>query len=167
MNDLMEYLPEGIYEKVINNALKIAIDDIDQKKFIIDTRKIESADSESVLSHYMQKALEYGLKVIKKKSDEKNTVRDEIQVCNALLDKLHELSGDEVISQWKIGKDGEELLSIWDKTIKNRRRPISSISVSSIFTGSKNFLFHHNPCFHACRYPSCTSSFLKPRSGPV
>ena len=137
MNDLMEYLLEGIYEKVINNALKIAIDDIDQKKFIIDTRKIESADSESVLSHYMQKALEYGLKVIKKKSDEKNTVRDEIQVCNALLDKLHELSGDEVISQWKIGKDGEELLSIWDKTIKNRRRPISSISVSSIFTGSK------------------------------
>ena len=134
----MERLPEGIYEKVISDALSIAIDDIDQNKYKVDTRKIESADSESVLSHYMQNALEYGLKIIKIRSGKENSVRDEIHACNVLLDKLRELTDDENITQWKIGKDGEELLSIWDKTLeRTKRRPMSSISVSSIFTGSK------------------------------
>ena len=133
----MDNLPEGIYEKVISDALSIAIDDIDRSRFIVDTRKIDSSESESILSHYMQNALEYGLKVIKEKAGKDNGVKNEIMACNILLDKLHELANDDLLTKWKIGKDGEELLSIWDKTIEKKRRPISSISVSSIFTGSK------------------------------
>lgn len=133
----MENLPEGIYEKVISDALSIAINDIDQKRYAVDTRKIDSAESESVLSHYMQDALEYGLKVIKIKGGKENGVKDEITACNILLDKLRDLAEDDLISQWKVGEDGEELLSIWDRTIQKKRRPVSSISVSSIFTGSK------------------------------
>lgn len=136
-------LLEGVYERVISEALETALSGYDSGEFLIEKKTIELADSETVLSHYMQDILKYGLKLIKDRKDQNGNavgLKGEIEACNALLEKLQELTDDEDICKWKIGQNGEELLSFWNKTVNKSKlkvRPISSLAISSIFTGSK------------------------------
>ena len=100
----MDNLLEGVYERVISEALESALNSYDSGEFQIEKKAIELADSETILSHYMQDILKYGLRIIKDKKDQNgNTIglKGEIDACNALLEKLQELTNDEDICKWK------------------------------------------------------------------
>lgn len=132
-------LLQGIYEEVISKALDTAILNLENQQLVVEKAKIDAADSESILSRYLQKALEQGLRAIKDQNS-KNGVKAEIATCNELLELLSRHANDSELLKWQIGQDGEQLLSIWDRSIQRameKHRPVSSIAISSIFTGSK------------------------------
>src|SRR5690625_7289353 len=69
----------------------------------------------------------------------------QIQLCNQVIDKLNEALPEEDFEQLHLEEEGHVLLSIYS-TLNNVRsmnkgkalRPISSISESSLFTGSSS-----------------------------
>lgn len=137
-------LLKGIYEQVINEALEAAILDLDSGEISIEKEKIDVTESESILSRYMQQVLERGLRFVKERAasadDDHAGVKAEIAACNLILEQLSHTANQPDLLNWRIGKDGEELLSVWDRKLQTtmaKNRPLSSIAISSIFTGSK------------------------------
>ena len=136
-------LSYGIYEQVINQAISESLKKLESEGAVIDRSKIDSSESETILARYMQHALEYGLRAIKEKfkSSESSGISAEVEACNNLLEVLSKVSDENDIMDWRIGKDAEQLLSVWDKQCsilkKNDARPKTSIAISSLFTGNR------------------------------
>ncbi|MBR4225839.1 MAG: DUF3427 domain-containing protein [Candidatus Methanomethylophilaceae archaeon] len=139
----MDLVP-GIYESVISDAMEISLksmgDAVD-----IDRGPIPYEASSDVLSRYVQKVLKRGLTAIRDKallasdkgSREPAALKAEIDACNRILGLISELSEEDDILDWRIGEAGERLLSIWNRMDAKVRRPNTSISVSTLFTGGR------------------------------
>lgn len=141
-------LPKGIYELVISRAIDEALNDIQNSGQEVERTKIPFQDSPDIMSRYMQQVIRRGLDHIKAevkktssgKESEKEmmAVRAEIDACNHIIDLLSEVSDDEDIREWKIGENGEKLLSIWNKVSTEHSRPRASLAVSTLFTGGRH-----------------------------
>lgn len=138
-------LKYGVYEQIINEAISEALESFAEDS--VEKREIEKEEGPSILARYMQKALEYGLNIIKErtrsqKGDGKQ-LNSEIKACNDILHLLSDITNEKEILKWKIGKDGEQLYSIWNKLVnesKRKNRPNTSLSISSLLTGSSKEL---------------------------
>ena len=137
-------LKYGVYEQIINEAISEALESFADDS--VETREIEKEEGPAILARYMQKALEYGLNIIKdrtKSQENQDKLNPEINACNEILQLLSELTDEKDILKWKIGKEGEQLYSIWTKLAeksKRKNRPNTSLSISSLLTGSNKEL---------------------------
>jgi len=138
-------LKYGVYEQIINEAISEALESFSEDS--VETREIEKEEGPAILARYMQKALEYGLNIIKERSRSQKgnnkKLHSEIEACNNILHLLSEITNEKDILKWKIGKDGEQLYSIWNKIVeesKKKNRPNTSLSISSLLTGSNKEL---------------------------
>lgn len=128
-------LKKGIYEQVINKALndeiKRNIDDIDIYKDIID-----HTDSSKVLSTYLSFVFKKGLNYYK---SSKEDVIKQIDIANEVINVFSKLIDDDDFNDYKIDENNI-LKGIFNKEIErrdiNNLHPITSISGSSLFTGS-------------------------------
>ena len=143
----MSDLKEGIYEEIINEAVQKALEEHDSKGIFKET--IPSDSSSDILSRYLQKILLRGLNIVKETANkqanglsdtekERKKVEAQITACNKIIEELSALSDSEEILNYRVGKSGERLLSVWNSITKNASPPIrprTSISVSRLFTG--------------------------------
>lgn len=128
-------LKRGIYEQVINKALseeiKRNIDDIDIYK-----ENIDYTDASKVLATYLSYVFKKGLNYYKTSKDD---VIKQIDIANKVIDVFSKLIGDEEFNDYKIDENNI-LKGIFNKEIYKRDisnlHPITSISSSSLFTGS-------------------------------
>ena len=141
-------LQQGIYELVINKALNEALNDINSKGLQFQDCQIQFDESADTISRYMQHILKIGLTRIgtiaknrqndSNSKNEKSAIEAEIDACNKLIDILSSIAEDEEIGEWKIGKSGKKLLSIWKEIAISQTRPRSSLAISSLFTGGNH-----------------------------
>ncbi len=128
----------GIYEQVINKAIDSGLQQIDRNENIVDIANIDAAEAQHILSGYIAKVVEQGLIYIRDEYKEQSK-SIQIAACNEIIKKLSELTKSDDILEWKIGDEGQQLFAVVKKTEQKLKenRPITSLSISSLFTGSK------------------------------
>lgn len=133
----MKKLPRGLYEQIMNQYFQ----NLKNTNQHYDTISIhESEDVPSLLAHYLAPVLKKSLTILEEKHE---PVKDQISRCNEIINQLSLWTGEESLNKCKVIPDGEILLSVTDITGDDKRsspllRPISSLSQSSLFTGSHN-----------------------------
>ena len=132
----MKKLPEGLYEQVINQYIQ-NLKKIDQQYDTIPIRDV--ADIPSLLTHYLVPVLKKSLTILEEKHEPLN---NQIERFNEIIKQLSIWTGEEHLNNCQVTPDGEILLSVMDKEqVKIRpqiTRPITSLSHSSLFTGSRD-----------------------------
>jgi len=134
----------GIYEQVINSALKEALSTLDENQFEIVKRRMDESESKVILARYMQEVLERGLQLVREKSDQKDGLHKQVEACNDIIRTLGRSVPEEDIDDWIIDEEAEQILAIFEKQLSElkrdwqKMRPETSISISSLFTGSRN-----------------------------
>jgi len=140
----------GLYEQVINRLLDTHLSD---KRYKVETEKIEEEESPKILSRYLAEIIEKGLSNLK---DSGADILKQIELCNKIIDEIAMAADHEGLKDQSIEKRAELLLTFLEKqntihAVNDRAeviRPLTSISQSSLFTG-------------APREPSIFSEFKK------
>jgi superfamily II DNA or RNA helicase len=131
-------LSNGIYEQVINDYISNKLKSLDES-WKPEKDKIDIEDSKTILANYLSLIIRRALGHIKEKN---RSIEDQIAACNHIIHYLSEISGEGSINECHIGEEAEILLSLYDKvnfpeiTSRSIIRPETSISQSSLFTGS-------------------------------
>lgn len=132
-------LDKGLYEQVINEYIKKLLDDETNRSDIY-TDEIDKNDSDAILSGYIEGIIKKGLAYYKKSEN-----RSEIQVdiANKLLERFSQLIEDEEFNSYRIDSAKENLLlGVLEKRPVPKKLsevvPITSISKTTLFTGSKD-----------------------------
>jgi len=135
---------EGIYEEIINNKLYKELISADEQ-YSIGKGKMDSAEAKVFLSQYISNIVKKTLKSVKEsKMDENDYLIKQIQVCNDIIEILKKYLTDEEVEELKIHEATEMLLYAYVKLNNNNpyesniKRPLTSISKTSLFTGSKH-----------------------------
>lgn len=132
-------LPDGIYEQIINSYINNKLRSQDFESKSIETNNIDKEESQTVLSEYLYHIIKNSLRFAKEKGA---NLEKQIEICNNIIQYLKTETNEDFLNQCAIEKDGEILLSIFDKlnypSIGQKRivRPETSIAQSSLFTGS-------------------------------
>lgn len=139
-------LPEGIYEQIINQKLKNELEAMTD--FQICTEKLDVEEARKVLANYISSVTRKALNYVR--DDEKNdreALLKQIKTCNEVITILQRHLNDVEFNQLQVAEEGQVLTSIYSKLNHARSikkldnvRPVTSISESSLFTGS-----HHEP----------------------
>lgn len=142
--DLM--LPEGIYEEIINHKLKNKLGMMNSHE--ITKEKLDVEEARKMLASYISAVTRKALLFVRDgEKDDKEALLKQVQTCNEIITILSERLNDDEFKSLQIAEEGEVLTSIYSK-LNNARsikklevvRPVTSISESSLFTGS-----HHEP----------------------
>lgn len=140
---------EGIYDQLINEEIKTKLEKLTSQVYSINTEKLDIVEAKTYLSSYISEVTKKALSYIR---EEKHANEDEalilqIRTCNEIIQLLSSKLEDEDIASLKLEEKGEVLTSIYNKinnvnAIKEKSviRPVTSISQSSLFTGS-----HYEP----------------------
>ena len=165
-------MKEGIYEQVINNDILTQLAKIDKDNFLIGKENLDNEEAKVILSQYIERVIRQALNYIRdnEKEDDEKLLR-QIELCNQLINILAKESADNDIEKYKIDERGELLTSLYYKLNNNRAvskakevRPITSISQSSLFTGSgiePNMLSELNKEILSCDSMDLLISFVK------
>ncbi|MGM9988177.1 MAG: DUF3427 domain-containing protein [Bacillaceae bacterium] len=135
---------EGIYEEIITRKLKRELEELDSNIYDIDKGKLDVEEAKKKLAQYISNVTRRALQYIReeyKKDDE--ALLSQIQTCNEIIDILSKRLEPEEFQKLKIDEEGEVLLSLYSKINQRKQlskektiRPITSLSESSLFTGS-------------------------------
>ena len=132
-------LSNGIYEQIINNYISEKLNSSNNRLKLIEKGRIDKEDSQKILSDYLSHIIRSSILYIK---DKEGTIERQIEVCNTIIKYLAEETKEYSLNKCIIGKEGEVLLSLFDKfnypsiAQKKISRPETPISQSSLFTGS-------------------------------
>lgn len=102
-------LKEGGYEQFINEEISNKLKEINLEKYILEKENNDS-DKEALLS--------------------------QIKAANELIKLLSNISKEDELLNYEILEKGEVLKSLYSKIREKNVRPVTSISQSSLFTGS-------------------------------
>lgn len=142
-------LKEGIYEQLINDNINSELKKLSTDLYAVDSEKLDVEEAKTYLASYISEVTKKALSYIR---EEANTDDDEalllqIRACNEIIQMLSTKIQDQEIAALKLDEHGEVLTSVYKKlnTVRALRsekpiRPITSISQSSLFTGS-----HYEP----------------------
>lgn len=141
-------MKEGIYEQLINEKIRSNLESLSEELYLLNTENLDEEEAKVYLSAYISEVTRRALTLIRE--DEKSTdeaLIKQIQVCNEIIQILSERLQDHELKEWELEENGELLTAVYKKLnnnfdISNRKvaRPITSISQSTLFTGS-----HHEP----------------------
>lgn len=138
-------LQDGIYEEVLTKDMKKLLVELEEDSYEIEMDALDMEESRvklaSYISYITRKALTYIREDVK--TNDKDVLLQQIQLCNQVINKLNEALPEEDFQGLHIEEEGQVLSSIYS-TLNNARsfkkgealRPVSSISESSLFTGS-------------------------------
>lgn len=133
-------LKEGIYEQLINSFINSELAELSDNKFIEKSR-VGSDEAARLLSLYLNEIIEKSLENIKNQG---KGLEGQLELVNRILDSIGNGDGYRPYVNHKQGNIVEKLLALidrrdsFDPTEKkfHVERPLSSISQSSLFTGS-------------------------------
>ena len=134
----MGNLENGLYEMLLSVNQKKELDspeyssNHDAKKL----KDVDFASSEDILSNYIRDIVRSRLKEITGKT-ESDVVKSQIAECNDIIKNIIKNSENKDADNLMIPDEDNFLLSIWDGPVEPKR-PYSSLSVSSIFTGGSS-----------------------------
>lgn len=137
---------EGIYEQVINQQLKIALNELGESEYVIEVDTLDVEEARKILSTYISNITRKALTYVREQGrDDQEALLRQIKTCNKIIATLSEELNDEEFSNLQLDEEGEVLQSIYSKlnSVRSIRkvkaiRPITSISESTLFTGSKH-----------------------------
>lgn len=132
-------LSEGLYEQVISKALDKKLSEDSGIKY--DAEQIDNAEAPSILSKYIAEIAEKGLMQI-----QGDDISGQIFLANKIISVITEATGDDEFDGSSVEEKAQQLLAVVKK--KNNiaavtdkidiPRPETSLSASSLFTGSLN-----------------------------
>ncbi len=134
---------QGIYEQIINQELKYELNKIDNS-FDIGKEPLDVEEARKMLASYISVVTRRALRFVREsESDDKQALLQQIQTCNSIISILSEKLNEEEFDSLKIAEEGEVLTYIYSKinSVKSIMkeeviRPVTSMSESSLFTGS-------------------------------
>ena len=129
-------LKPGLYEQLISEQLRDELNKLVNKK--AETEKIDEAESTLILSKYLGGIVQKALSSV---HEDKGDVHSQVQLVNSIISLLDQEAKEANVSIFKVDDSAEQLLSILDTVhedgaITKMVRPDTSISHSSLFTGS-------------------------------
>ena len=133
-------MKNGIYEEIVNNKI---LKEINDDNLIIGKEKLDAEDAKNILTQYIANITKIALKYIRDDYREpEEYLLKQIEICNGIIDLLKENLQDEEFEDLKINESAEVLIYVYSKmnnTSFNNEiiRPETSISRTSLFTGSK------------------------------
>ncbi|MFD2043088.1 DUF3427 domain-containing protein [Ornithinibacillus salinisoli] len=136
---------QGIYEEIITKQLKNKLYQLDKEKFEIGKEKLDVEEARKMLSAYISNITRKALQFVRdrKNSDDKESLLEQIEICNSIIANISNQLGVEELKQLSIDEEGEVLTSIHSslnniRSVKKGKviRPVTSIAESSLFTGS-------------------------------
>ncbi len=132
-------LPEGLYEQVISKVLDKKLSEDNGIKY--DVEQIDNAEAPSILSKYIAEIAEKGLMQV-----QGDDISGQISLANKIISVITEATGDDEFDGSSVEEKAQQLLAVVKK--KNNiaavtdkidiPRPETSLSASSLFTGSLN-----------------------------
>lgn len=122
-------LVKGTYEQIINRVIEKKLADL-RGTYAVEAVGLEPEEYASTLALYMHKVILKCLGQIKR-------TNEQTQLCNQMVDVLYDHIGEEEILDAKVDENVELLLSIFAEGSK-QVRPVTPLSTSSLFTGSKH-----------------------------
>ncbi|MBS3949378.1 MAG: DUF3427 domain-containing protein [Peptococcaceae bacterium] len=141
------YLPSGLYEQVVNLAIVEGLKGLGNDREHR-TGPLLAGEAEPVLSRYLYEVLSRGLRYLRDKVGEEETLSQQVKACNRLIELMAQLASEDELLEWRIGEDKELLLAILDRTsvalphLPRRKteavRPETPLSISTLFTGSSH-----------------------------
>lgn len=132
-------LPEGLYEQVISKALDKKLSEDNGIKY--DVEQIDNAEAPSILSKYIAEIAEKGLMQV-----QGDDISGQISLTNKIISVITEATGDDEFDGSSVEKKAQQLLAVVKKqnniaAVTDKidiPRPETSLSASSLFTGSLN-----------------------------
>lgn len=132
-------LPEGLYEQVISKALDKKLSEDNGIKY--DVEQIDNAEAPSILSKYIAEIAEKGLMQV-----QGDDISGQISLANKIISVITEATGDDEFDGSSVEKKAQQLLAVVKKqnniaAVTDKidiPRPETSLSASSLFTGSLN-----------------------------
>lgn len=134
-------LKPGLYEQIVNANLHSELAVIpDERKFL---EKIDATEASQIIAKYISAVVKEGLDNI---ADNGGILEDQIAFANQIVDLIERTTNDSYFKSLKIDPSSEVLLALLKEHdpllltggIKKFKRPESSVSKSSLFTGSVN-----------------------------
>ncbi|MCT4542334.1 MAG: DUF3427 domain-containing protein [Vallitalea sp.] len=136
-------MQQGIYEQIINEKLRDALSEIEKEHYQIDKENLDVEEARKVLSMYISNVTRKALKFVRDSNSSDDALLKQIRTCNDIITVLSENVDKNEFESLKIMEDGKILTSIYSKmnkviSIVDKKpiRPSTSISQSSLFTGS-------------------------------
>ncbi len=132
-------LKTGLYEQLINMLLDSAVKKLSDGHYEIQKEKIDEAEAHVVLSKYLQIVIQQSLRSL----PVERRLEKQIETCNQIISFIKNFTNDESLTDTAIPADTEILLAILDSTsippgTRNHiPRPLTRLSQSSLFTGSR------------------------------
>ena len=133
-------MKNGIYEEIINNKI---LKEIDNEELLIGKEKLDSEEAKNILTQYIANITKTALKYIRDDIKDPNEyLLKQIEICNDIIELLKEKLQDKEFEELKISESAEVLTYVYSR-INNTNfnneiiRPETSISRTSLFTGSK------------------------------
>ena len=133
-------MKNGIYEEIINKKI---LKEINDENLIIGKEEIDSEEAKNILTQYIANITKTALKYIRDDiKDSSKYLKKQIEICNDIIELLKEKLNEEEFEDLKINEKAEILTYVYSKmnntSFKNEViRPETSISRTSLFTGSK------------------------------
>lgn len=130
----------GIYEEIVNKKI---LNEIKNENLLIGKEKLDAEDAKNILTQYISNITKDALRYVRddcKESEE--YLNKQIEICNRIIELLKNNLQDEEFENLKISSNAEVLTYVYSK-INNINfnneviRPETSISRTSLFTGSK------------------------------
>ena len=133
-------MKNGIYEEIINNKI---LKEIENKELLIGKEKLDSEEAKNILTQYIANITKTALKYIRDDIKDSNEyLLKQIEICNHMIEVLKENLQDKEFEELKISESAEVLTYVYSR-MNNANfnneviRPETSISRTSLFTGSK------------------------------
>jgi superfamily II DNA or RNA helicase len=124
----------GLYEQLINSIIQIKLAQLDKNNYFIEKDKIDEAEGEVLLANYLTKIVEQVL-------SDQDSLEDQVNIVNQIMNLLGKYTQEIPIDNYKIPPEVELLLAVFQKNNPLDKiqvnRPITPLSESSLFTGSK------------------------------
>jgi len=133
-------LTPGIYGQLINFYVAARLHTLDTDTIEIAKDSLDIEDARAILSNYCGKLIYQALHVLR---DHHRPLDEQIALCNAVVTYLTEVTADDSFHLCELLSDAEILRSLTpvSGTVPGQKRaplprPVTSISQSSLFTGS-------------------------------
>lgn len=133
-------LKPGLYEHVINQMIQEELSI--SSEWVSSKEKIDRAEASIVLSQYLGKVIEKGLRTVDQSSQD---IGSQVELANKILELVRHEAGDSAFDGLSITQSAEQLMAVANRQADPSSfnslplpRPESSLSRSSLMTGSRH-----------------------------
>ncbi|MFD2655649.1 DEAD/DEAH box helicase [Gracilibacillus thailandensis] len=139
-------LHPGLYEQIVNKELKQALSMLEDDQYDISKENLDAEEASKKLASYITDVTRRALTMLREKTKKDKSLLYQIKVCNKIIRYLSKTLDEETLASLQIQEEGEVLTSLYEKLntassihpTDKPIRPLTSLSETSLFTGSKS-----------------------------